>query len=901
VNAELYRRARDVFVHAIELEQQDRASFLDVECGGDAELRSEVDSLLAAHSVKRGFGSVAAPIREAGARPELEAVRFPERIGTYKILDVLGEGGMGVVYLAEQESPRRTVALKVLHAGFASPARIRRLQHEAQILGRLHHPGIAQVYEAGSADAGAGPRPFLSMELVEGRILSDHADAARLDTTARVRLLVQVCLAVHHAHERGVIHRDLKPANILVDEHGTPKVLDFGIARATADDLRTITALTGAGEVLGTLPYMSPEQIEGDPADVDARADVYALGVVGYELLSGRLPIDVGGRSLPEAARAIRDEEPTPLGSLDRALRGDLETIFAKALSKERGRRYVSALELARDLQHWLAQEPIVARPASTMYQLAKFARRNRVLVGGIAGVFVALLLGLAGTGWQAVVANREKLQALEAQHDAEVAQGVASSEAARAREAEKSARAEADRVRSAYQFIEDTLRSADPKELGREVKVVDVLERMAARIGHAFASDAESEATVRHTIGLTYFILGRLAEAEENLRRSYELFKGVAGPRSRRTADAEYMLGRAVMGLGRLGEAGILLRESRDIVRETDGPSSYNASAIGKYLAETLWKTGRLDEAESMLRELAGAGSLPESDPLVIECVAELGIVLKNEGRLEEASTDLERAVRLQEAATGPEDRETLHYLGELASLRISQGKPAEAEAILRRIWEAKKRMLGEDRPDTVTALNNLAVAIARQGRLDEACTLWREVLELRRRVLGDTHPNTFATKVCLMNVAAQQGRDEEAEALSAEVLHDIPGLDGGECVETIFARTDIARRRLGQGREADAEALAREAFELGRDRMHLDPRMLAEQGELLGACLLRLERFEEAEARLKECAEVRSAAFGDGDPRTRTSLELLRDLYRRWEKPEKESEIAQRLGSGR
>ena len=882
MNAELYRRARDVFVRAIEVDAGERRAFLDSQCGGDPDLRSEVESLLAAHTEKEGFDSVTAPERRKGGRPELEALRFPERIGSYRILDVLGEGGMGVVYLAEQESPKRTVALKVLHSGFASPARIRRLEHEAQILGRLHHPGIAQVYEAGSADTGAGPQPYLAMELVEGSTLSAHADAERLDTTARVRLLVQVCLAVHHAHERGVIHRDLKPANILVDEHGTPKVLDFGIARASTEDLRTRTALTGAGEVLGTLPYMSPEQIEGDPGVVDARADVYALGVVGYELLSGRLPIDLAHHSLPEAARAIRDEEPAHLGSLDRSLRGDLETIFAKALSKERNRRYDSAQELARDLQHWLAQEPIVARPASTMYQLAKFARRNRVLVAGIAGVFLALVLGLAGTGWQAWVANREKTQAIEAG---------------------KVARAEADRVRASYKFIEDTLRSADPKELGREVKVVDVLEKMAAGIGSAFGTDAESEATVSHTIGLTYFILGDLSEAERHLRRSFELFRSVAGPRSQRAADAEYMLGRAVAGIGRLDEAEALLRESRDIVRETEGADGYNAIVIGKYLAEVLSRRGRLEEAESMLGELVGATSrsLSEKDPLTIECLAELGVLRGREGHFEDAAADLERAVHLQESIAGPGDRETLHYLGELASIRSSQGKLTEAESALRMIWEAKKQMFGEDKPDTLTALNNLAVAIARQGRLDEADSLWKQVLEQRRRVLGDGHPNTFATKVARMNVAVQLGRGEEAEALTAEVLQDIPGLVGGECMETILARIDIAQRRLQQERFPDAEALAREAFEIGRDRLHLDPRLLAEPAEVLGTCLVQLERFEEAEARLQQSADVRSSAYGDGDPRTRESLAKLRDLYRRWNKPEKEAEIAQRLGAGR
>jgi len=865
VNAALYRRARDVFVRAIELEPADRARLLDTECATDPDLRVELESLLAAHTSGTGLDRI-------------EPVRVPERIGDYRVLDVLGEGGMGVVYLAEQDNPRRRVALKVLHPGIASPSRIQRFRHEAQILGRLHHPGIAQVYEAGAEDTGAGPQPYLALELVLGRTIVEHAAAGGLGVRERLDLLVQVCRAAQHAHERGVVHRDLKPANILVDENGAPKILDFGIARAAAEGSGAPTLVTRAGEVLGTLPYMSPEQLGADPALVDARADVYALGVVGYELLSGRLPVDLHGKSLPEAARAIREQEPAPLGALSKALRGDLETIFARALEKERDRRYASARDLADDLRRFLDEEPIFARPPSTMYQLAKFARRNRVLVGGIAGIFLVLVLGIAGTTWQAIVADRKTAQAVEAV---------------------KLANAEAARVRSSYRFIEDTLQSADPKELGRDVKVVDVLEGMAARIGTAFAADAESEATVRHTIGLTYFVLGRSAEAEPHLRRAFELFGDVAGPRARRTAQAECLLGRALINLGRLGEAEPLLRESRDVFIEIQGTAGIDTMNASKYVAQVLGKRGRLQEAETMLRE--AISSLPETHPMHAAFVADLGIVLKSEGRFPDAAKELERAVRQQEAAAGAEDRDALHYTEELASVYSAQGKHADAEAMIRKVWDGKKKMLGEERADTLTTLNNLATEIAYQGRLDDAVELWNQVLAIRRRVLGEAHPNTFATKHALMNVSVARRRLEDADAFSEEMLHDLPRMVDGECIETIQARTDIAHLRLDQERAAEAEAIAREAYVLGRDRLHLDPRVLSEQTELLGMCLVRLERYEEAEARIVESADVRSSAYGDADPRTRNSLALLRDLYQRWNKPEQEAAIAERLGEGR
>ncbi|MEO8452265.1 MAG: serine/threonine-protein kinase, partial [Gemmatimonadota bacterium] len=326
--------------------------------------------------------------------------RRPKTIGRYRIIGTLGEGGMGTVYEAEQDQPQRMVALKVIRSDFVIPELMRRFARESEVLGRLQHPGIAQIYEAGTAEGPHGPQPFFAMELVKGQSLTEYASARALNVDQRLELFARVCDAVHYAHKQGVIHRDLKPANIMVDAGGQPKILDFGVARLTDADVKA-TRQTSVGEVIGTLQYMSPEQVNADPGDIDTRSDVYSLGVILYELLSGQLPYDLAHRMIYEAARVIVIEDPAPLSSLNRTLKGDVEVIVGKALEKEKNRRYSSAADLASDVRRFLSNEPIAARPASAMYQLGKFARRNRALVGGLAVAALILVLGTAVSLWQ--------------------------------------------------------------------------------------------------------------------------------------------------------------------------------------------------------------------------------------------------------------------------------------------------------------------------------------------------------------------------------------------------------------------------------------------------------------------------------------------------------------------
>ncbi len=401
---ERQRLVEEVFLAAVEAGADRWMSVIESRCGSDVELRAEVEGLLGCHRDDGGDGVLdrAAPVGQSllqgFEKAALGEVPLPPtgKIGHYKISRVLGAGGMGAVYVGEQDRPRRTVALKVIRPGYRSQQVLKRMEHEAELLGRLHHPGIAQIYEAGTADAwGQGPQPFFAMELVDGPPITEYANGRQLGPRDRLKLMAGVCDAVQHAHQRGVIHRDIKPGNILVGADGQPKVLDFGVARATNNDLYMTTLQTSVGQMIGTLPYMSPEQVAADPDQIDTRTDVYALGVVIYELLTGRLPHDLKNRPIPEAARMIRDETPARLGAVRRDLRGEIEVIVARAMEKDKSRRYGSAAELAADIRRYLAGEPIWAKRDSGFYVVRKTLLRNKG-VAALVGVVVLLVVGFA-------------------------------------------------------------------------------------------------------------------------------------------------------------------------------------------------------------------------------------------------------------------------------------------------------------------------------------------------------------------------------------------------------------------------------------------------------------------------------------------------------------------------
>jgi eukaryotic-like serine/threonine-protein kinase len=515
---------------------------------------------------------------------------IPAAIGRYRVTRLLGEGGMGAVYEAEQDQPRRTVALKVIKPGFATPETLRRFQHESQALGRLQHPGIAQIYEAGTADTAFGPQLYFAMELIRGLPLHEYAEKHRLNARQRLELMAEVCDAVEHAHQRGVIHRDLKPGNILVDETGQPKIVDFGVARVTDSDAQ-LTRQTGLGQLVGTLAYMSPEQVLGDPLALDTRSDVYTLGVILYQVLSGNLPYSVEQRPLHEAVAVIREEDAAPLGSIHRSYRGDIATIVAKALDKHKGRRYGSASEVAADIRRYLADEPIMARPASATYQLQKFARRHRALVVGTAAVFLVLIAGVAASSWEALRVRHERNVAL-------AEKGRADAEAATAQAINHFLQHDLLAQASASNQASPSVRP------DQHLEVRTALDRAAARIGGKFERQPEVEAAIRDTIGQTYIDLGLRQEGRQQLERALQLERRALGLENPKTLQIMEHLGNVV----NYTEAEALRSEILAIRRRVLGPNHKETLTSMRGLAEIYVREKKEEPAESLYKEVIEA-----------------------------------------------------------------------------------------------------------------------------------------------------------------------------------------------------------------------------------------------------------------------------------------------------
>ncbi|MBX3359008.1 MAG: serine/threonine protein kinase [Phycisphaeraceae bacterium] len=867
----------DLVRAAVALPPSERAAFIARRCPSDR--RADFDRLMRSQEEATVDRPSAASEGIAASEPGRRPVH-PERIGSYAIVDVLGEGGMGVVYLARQERPDRLIALKVVRPGLLTPRMLRRFEHEAQILGLLQHPGIAQIYEAGTADTGLGLQPFFAMEHVDGVPLGDHVRQADLGVRDRIRLMIKVCDAVHHAHQKGIIHRDLKPSNILIarrgaDAVGEPKVLDFGIARADSDN-PSATLQTEAGQLVGTVPYMSPEQVAGDPNDLDTRSDVYALGVILYELLAGRLPHAIADRTFPEAVRIIGQDEPVLLGSCDRGLRGDLQTICSKALERDRERRYQSATELAADLGRYLRHEPIVARPASAVYQFTKFARRNRGLVAAIAVAGVILIAGAVATAWQAAEAMRGWELAQRRENEATIAQRAAEEEAANAK--------------AVNQFLTTMLTAADPEQDNeRDMTVREMLDIAAESLKASAPARPRVRLSILGSIANTYKGVGQSAKAEPHARNAVDLARETYGPDHPETITAERMLALVLNDLARFDESEPLLIHAREATIERFGPDSAESAAVIGDLASLEYQRGNLKAAEPLLREAIRLGTAKggRTDRDVLTNMDHLGSLLSMLGRFEEAEELLRRTLEIRSEVFGPEHPVTAFTMNSLANAVQKQGRGAEAIELIKKALEIRRQKLDPEHPSLIVTMQNLAVALVGEKRLDEAEPLLREAVRLQTRKLGPDHPKTLLMMGNLAYLLEDQGKLDKAEPLYRQVVEARRRADQMADPEAWPQINNLAMCLQALGKPAEAEPLYREALMLASHQLPADHYYLAIFRNNLGDCLTEMKRFEEAESELKASLPALEKFFGEAHPRTTKAISRLAKLYDAWDRP--------------
>lgn len=752
------------------------------------------------------LGSISSSDASLTQGPAIASARagsLPAEIGHYKIVRRIGEGGMGTVYEAEQERPRRTVALKVIRAGYATPAHLRRFEQESQALGRLQHPGIAQIYEAGTAETNLGPQPFFAMEYVRGPRLMEYANSAHLNTKQRLELAAKIADAVQHAHERGIIHRDLKPGNILVNEAGQPKILDFGVARVTDSDFQA-TRQTDMGQLIGTIPYMSPEQITADPEALDTRSDVYALGVILYELLAGKLPYDLARKSLADAARMIREDDPTPLSSISRSYRGDIETIIGKSLEKEKERRYSSAFELAADLRRHLSDEPIFARPPSATYQLAKFARRNRAVVVGIAAVMVVLAAGATASTILAIRATRAQKLAEERRVQTEQARAVAVT-----REKE----AEAARVLAEQRQVE----AEASKKAADVARIAEAAQRQAAERSAEQAK--EEKARAEHNFGLArdsvekYFIQVSLSpelktQNLEKLRRNLlltarDFYQQFANEKSEDTfvkadfARALSTLGTIDLTLGESKQALEVLERARTLqetsLRQQPGNNIIQTNLFLTYqaLGQVYENTGEYAKAEALDRDaISVAQNQVEKQPDNTEDTVNLATAMENLGKLlgrlnrtDDAIALTKKGMLLREGLMkkypGQEeyanglmiaDVNMVSYFGPIGKIRDALPYAEQAVEMGDRMYAAHP----ED-PDTANRLgvayNNLGGVYRMIEREADSKKAHRRALEIRDK-LAREHPAIVDYSIYLSGSYINLGELAESDGHPSEAI---------------------------------------------------------------------------------------------------------------------------------
>jgi len=901
MNGKRWTALRAIFEEIVELPPADRLIDLDRLCAGDAALRAELVSLLDAHDESRDFLE---PFAGAPAASGLDEALVGEQVGAYRIEEEIAAGGMGIVYAARQESPRRRVALKMMRLDLSAPDARRRFEYESEILGRLQHPGIARIFEAGVHRVSIGGQrlevPFFAMEFVEdAKTILAHADESNLDPDERIRLFMSVCDAVHHGHQKGVIHRDLKPSNILVDRDGQPRVIDFGIARVTDAKL---TRTGSVRQIIGTLHYMSPEQLSGDPSSIDVRTDVYGLGLVLYELVCGRPPHDLSEKPLPEVARILNEQGPTRPSSVRPGLPPELDWILLKALDPEPNQRYGSAAALAADLNRYLENEPVLAGPPGTAYRVKKFVRRHRASVSAVAAIILTLVIGLIVSLAQYREARREERNAS-----------------------------------AINRYLDRWLSSVDPDQEGRDVKMVDLLQGALGEIEASFKGQPFIRSSLDHTIGSALSALGHYARAEPPLRTALITRRRLLGAGHPLTLETAQRLGWTLGNLDRNEEGEALLRAALAVGRRRLGEDDRHVLACLETLGVVLKNRARYEEAERCLRQTLARQrrTLGSNHDDTLRCLADLANLLRIAGRLDEAESLAREALTARTRIRGPDHSETQASRIVLAAVLNDRGRYAEAEVLLREALEINERKLGpghlatckskraladvlrfqekleasetllrevvrreleergEAHSDTIATMNDLGVTLLDEGKFAEAETLYRRLLGATRRVFGERDIRCAKTMGNLALALKKQNKLAEAEPLYAESLALRIAIFGEEHPDTLTVMHNLAalltaRKKYGEACRLYEKILAGRVALLGEDH----PRTLTSRHNLVGV-LRKLGRLEEAEKLARESAALHRRALGVDNLHTHLATYRLALVLRQAGKLEKATAV--------
>ena len=865
-------REVEIFAEALQLPGDKRAAYLELACRDDEELRRKIEALIARHDTAGDFLETPACLTAVEVRLGVTATeKAGDRIGRYKLLQQIGEGGCGIVFMAEQEEPvRRRVALKIIKPGMDTKSVIARFEAERQALALMDHPSIAKMLDAGATNSG---RPYFVMELVRGLKITEHCDQHALTTEERLNLFSQVCLAIQHAHQKGIIHRDIKPSNILVTTSvegvALPVVIDFGIAKATTNQQLTDKTLFTAFEMLiGTPAYMSPEQAELTSTDVDTRTDIYSLGVLLYELLTGSTPFDTRELSksgLDEIRRIIREQEPvrpsTRLSKMTgvdlttvakhrksepplliRAVRGDLDWIVMKALEKDRTRRYPTAYGMSLDIQRYLANETVSARPPSQVYKLQKMVLRNRLLFSGITIIVLLLLAGLI-----IVTVSLAKEQRLRREAQA----------------AEAKAEAEAVKSQQTKQFLEDMLNGVGPPvAAGKDTQLLRILlDRTANRIDKELVDQPAIEAELSSLIGGLYEQIGIFDQAERMHRTALAIDRKLYGEESPETAKALNDLALAVVAQEKLPEAEKADVEALAVRRRLLGNENIDTATSLNDLAAVYRQEGKLPKAEIMAREALRIREqlLPYESLEVADSLRNLCIILGDERKWAESENLAREVLAIRRQVLGPDHPWVANSLEDLAwaaggdnnsksddveawqleSLAIKQkilpvehrdlakslhlladtmqarGELDQASAVLTATLSIQSRSLGGDDPGLVGTLHSLGTTLQDQGKLADAEKVFREALARRRKHGGDDDPQTLSETASLVGVLMAEKKYDDAEQLLDETL--VPSfVKLPSSADLLACRADLRARR-GQWPEAAADETR--AFELKPD----------------------------------------------------------------------------------